>query len=128
MLQFRPHHFLCTMCFKGKGYSPEFVKNYKDIFESLDSEKGDEVQIEVTGHTDSICAPCPHKIDKKCKTEEKVQALDAAHAKVLDIKPGDVMTWKEATKRITKNIDIKTFNKICAPCNWKKLGICKSVV
>ena len=28
MLEFRPHHFLCTLGFEGKGYSDEFVRNY----------------------------------------------------------------------------------------------------
>ena len=35
MLKFRPHHFLCTLGFQGKGYSPGFVANFQAIADRL---------------------------------------------------------------------------------------------
>ncbi|RYZ78407.1 MAG: DUF1284 domain-containing protein [Proteobacteria bacterium] len=63
-LKFRPHHFLCAVGFQGKGYSPEFVENFKTIKSVLDSTHGDQVMIEVIERTDSICAPCPSRRDQ----------------------------------------------------------------
>jgi hypothetical protein len=128
MLNFRAHHFLCTLCFKGKGYSQGFIRNYKEIVERLKSESGDETPIQVTAKTDSICTACPHVREKTCATEEKIQKLDNAHAKALGLKEGDVIEWGKAKKLIAEKIDLNTFKEICAPCSWQKLGICEGVV
>ena len=125
-IEFRPHHFLCTFCFKGKGYSPEFVDNYQVIAAQLKQDA--DTPIRVVNHTDSICSPCPHRQGLRCTTEAKVQHLDQAHAGALEIQPGDVLTWREAKNRIAERIDLNTFHKICATCSWKASGICESVL
>lgn len=85
MMKFRPHHFLCTVGYQGKGYSEEFVKNYDRISQSLkrNGVKGDDTPIEVVAKTDSICSPCPSKRGDLCETQEKIEKLDNAHAKIL---------------------------------------------
>ena len=35
MLSFRPHHFLCTLGFEGKGYSDAFTRNMAEIADAL---------------------------------------------------------------------------------------------
>ena len=84
--------------------------------------------IEVVNETDDICSPCPHKRGVSCEAQEKILKLDRAHAEALKLKAGDVLSWGEAKARITKNIDMEKFEKICAPCSWKALGICQSVL
>ena len=123
-LKFRPHHFLCTLGFVGKGYSNEFIKNFREIVSKLDGPKGDTVQIQVIQETDIICLPCPHRRGNTCKEYEKITQLDQAHAKALDIRCNEILTWKEAKKRICQKISPAIFEVICAPCEWKKLGIC----
>lgn len=124
-IDFRPHHFLCALCFQGKGYSPAFVANYEKISAHL---RDPATQINVVNHTDSICAPCPHKNLKLCATEEKVQELDANHAAILGIKAGDTLNWLQAKERIAENLTLEKFHKICATCSWKSLGICEQVI
>lgn len=126
--QFRPHHFLCAVGFVGKGYSDPFVKNFSQIVENLRGSMGDQLTIEVIQHTDSVCAPCPHKQNKLCANQEKIEKLDAAHANTLEIQPGDVLTWKEAKTRIIQKISLDTFNDICAPCDWKAMGMCEKAL
>lgn len=127
MLKFRPHHFLCTLAYQGSGYSPEFVESYNQIAARLreSGEAGDLVQIEVVERTDSICEPCPSKRDHLCEMQEKIEKLDRAHAKVLSLRGGDVLTWGEAKDRIAENFTDEAFEASCAPCSWKPLGICK---
>lgn len=128
-IQFRPHHFLCTFCFRGNGYSTDFIKNYQEIVTLLNSDQGNETQIEVVGKTDSICSACPHRHElNQCHDEAKTQVLDKAHAQALGLKNGDSLTWNEAKKFIAGKIDLEKFHKICATCSWKSLGICEEIL
>jgi len=122
-ITFRPHHFLCTLCFRGNGYSPNFVQNYKDIVNTL----SDETPINITPHTDSICAPCPHKRSLNCTNQNKIALLDKQHTQALKLED-PVITWGDAKKSIRQNITLEKFHAMCAPCEWKKLGICEKVL
>ena len=128
MLEFRPHHFLCTVGFQGKGYSPEFVANYKEIANTLRKPGGDAVRIRVTSVTDSICGPCPSKRGDLCETQEKIDRLDHAHAEVLGIREGDEFTWAEAKLRIADKFTLEKFHESCEPCSWKTMGVCEAAL
>jgi hypothetical protein len=123
-IKFRPHHFMCTLGFRGKGYSLGFVRNYKKIAQQLND--NEETQIEVVQFMDSVCSACPNKIDEVvCKTQDKISKLDAAHASVLSLKEGDIFTWKQAKERIKKNMSIEKFHIACQGCSWKEYGVCQ---
>lgn len=122
---FRPHHFLCTLGFKGKGYSPKFVDNFQAIADSLGEQGGDDVVIQVTGESDSICKACPHQLGPICGSHnELIISLDKRHGGALNLKPGDKITWGQAKKLIASNLNEETFNEICEGCSWKNLGVC----
>jgi uncharacterized protein len=126
-IKFRPHHFMCTLGFRGKGYSADFVRNYKKIVQQLNND--DQTQIEVVEFMDSICAPCPNKIDEIiCKSQDKISRLDAAHAAALSLKVGDVFTWSEAKERIKKHMSIEKFHIACQGCSWKEYGVCQKAL
>lgn len=127
-ISFRPHHFLCALCFQGKGYSPKFIENFSAIMQQLNAADGDAVKIEVVAETDSICQPCPHRREKSCTSQEKILQLDRAHADVLKLQPSDVLTWGEAKKRIAEWMTLEKFHQTCAPCEWKTLGICEATL
>jgi len=126
MLAFRPHHFLCTLGFKGVGYSPPFVENYKSIVQQLHAPKGEKTIIQVVQGADAICSPCPHRKGQLCHYQAKIQHLDQAHSQALGIKPGDQLTWEEAKQKIASKVTVATFHQICAQCAWKALGVCES--
>lgn len=126
LLAFRPHHFLCALCFQGKGYSKPFIANFTAIMEILNT--AEETNIQVVKETDSLCQPCPHRQGQRCETEAKIALLDHAHADALHIKVGDILTWKDAKKRIRDTISLPVFDQICATCEWKPLGLCETVV
>ena len=64
MFRYRPHHFLCTLGFQGKGYSPDFVKNFSEIADVLRGEDGDEQLIKVIKNCDDICRACPRALSR----------------------------------------------------------------
>lgn len=126
MITFRPHHFLCTLCFQGKGYSPDFVRQYKGLVAELDGEEA--TPITVVEESDQICQPCPHRRASTCEQEVKIQALDRGHAKVMAWKVGETLTWKEAKDRMRQHLSLDQFHEICAPCAWKPYGICEKII
>jgi hypothetical protein len=138
MLEFRPHHFLCTVGFQGKGYSREFEASYTAIAQQLkgpgfetgyrENSCGNDVKIRVVSRTDSICAPCPSKRGALCETQEKIERLDRAHADVLGIQAGDELTWGEAKKLIAMKFTEEKFESACDTCSWKPMGVCKTAL
>lgn len=130
MLRFRPHHFLCTLGFQGKGYSPAFVDHFQKIANQLREPKAptDQIQIEVVQGADLICEPCPNRTGSLCKTESKIDALDTAHEKVLGLTKGEIITWGKAKQRLAKYMTDSEFDQACAPCGWKSLGACRSAL
>lgn len=125
-LSFRPHHFLCTLGFQGMGYSPGFIENYTDIVEAL--QDNEELPIEVVAGADSICWACPHQGGGVCTTEEKIKGLDARHAQILNINPGDVLTWRMGKGRLKEHMTMSAFHKACEGCQWKSQDVCEEAL
>ncbi len=122
-LSFRPHHFMCTLGFQGMGYSPEFIQNYTQLIQII--QENEDLPIEVVKNTDSICKPCPHRRGAKCRGEAKIQTLDARHSQILNIHPGDFLSWREAKARIKDHMTVEAFHEVCSGCEWKILGVCE---
>ena len=56
-LRYRPHHFLCSLGYEGKGYSPGFTANMTAIVMGrLRAEGGDATVIEVAGAADDLAS------------------------------------------------------------------------
>jgi hypothetical protein len=128
MIYFRPHHFLCSIGYEGKGYSDDFVKNYDQIVEKLRQPGGDEALLKVVVHTDDICSVCPHKRGLLCQTQKKIESLDKRHAEALSLVEGEILSWWDAKKRIKEKISLDIFHAICKGCQWKDLGICEKAL
>lgn len=128
MLKFRPHHFLCTIGYEGKGYSEPFTDNYDQIAHQLRGPNGDKTEIQVVFQTDDVCAPCPHKRGLLCTSQKKIASLDARHVEALGIHNDEILTWGDAKKRIKQKISIDVFHEICKGCQWKSLGVCETAL
>lgn len=128
-LRYRPHHFLCSLGFEGKGYSDLFTANMAAIvFGRLRAPGGDTTVIEVTGAADDICAPCPKRRGEGCESGERIAALDASHAAALALAPGDRLTWGEAKARIRASVPAGSLCRLCAGCQWEPLGLCEAAL
>ncbi len=129
-VKLRAHHLMCVHGFQGKGYSPDYVKNFWSICGTLGEA---DARVEVVDGADEICAPCPNNDSGTCKPaglsdEPRIRALDAAYESTLEVKPGDEMSFDELKKRIAENVTDQAFEKNCAPCSWKRFGYCKSAL
>lgn len=108
------------------GYSPHFVENYSQVVDIL--YKNEDYSLQVVTDEDSICKACPHQSVKGCAVEEKIQGLDARHGQILNLKPGDILSWKEAQQRLKDNMNLEAFHYACAGCEWKELGVCEAAL
>jgi hypothetical protein len=127
-IKFRPHHFLCALGFEGRGYTSLFIDHFQALADHLRGQNGDDTEIIVTEAADDICQPCPQRLGNLCTHASKTAPLDQAHAQALGVKAGDRLTWGEAKQRIAQHITPETFDQICAPCEWKSLGLCAAAL
>ncbi len=127
MLQFRPHHFMCTLSFNGFGYDKRFVENYWQIVKQL--ARNPQTTIAVTCGSDAICLKCPNlQRSTLCKYQSKVEHIDRLHMEALHLNDGDILKWNEAKTIIKTHISIERFHIICASCEWKRFGICENAL
>lgn len=127
-IPFRPHHFLCALGFRGKGYADAFTANMADIVKQLRGPEGDQVLLEVTRVADAICAPCPHRRGTGCAEIAKITALDTRHAQALGLEAGMQLSWREAQARIRAQVAPGDLAQLCAGCQWLELGLCESAL
>lgn len=128
-IRYRPHHFLCSLGFEGKGYSEGFTANMTAIVMGrLRAEGGDATEIEVTGATDDICAPCPKRRGRLCTSQDKIKALDRAHAAALQLAPRERLTWGEAKDRIRASVPPGSLHRLCKGCEWEPYGMCEAAL
>jgi len=128
-VRYRPHHFLCSLGFQGKGYSDEFSANMtRIVMGNLRAPGGDDTMIEVVGITDDICAPCPKRRGTLCSSQDKITALDYRHARALGLFDGSTLTWGEAKRRIVKRVPPGSLQNLCKGCEWLELGLCEAAL
>jgi uncharacterized protein len=126
-LRLRPHHLLCALGYRGKGYSDAFTANMTALVtDGLHADPSTE--IEVIGGLDAICAPCPSNLGQTCIKQDRIAALDARHAARLGVQPGERLTWAEARQRIRAHVAPGDLSQLCAGCQWLELGLCEAAL
>ena len=128
-ITFRPHHFLCSLGYQGKGYDDAFTANMDAIVtEGLHQEDGDDTIITVTREADVICGSCPHRRSKGCASQEKIDGLDSRHAERLQLNDGDVLSWGGAKGKIKAYLRKGDLSELCEGCQWLELGLCEDAL
>lgn len=128
-LRYRPHHFLCSLGFEGRGYSERFTANMTAIVMGrLRAAEGDAVMIQVTGAADDICMPCPKRRGRHCTSQDRIKTLDRAHAAALRLSPHETLTWGAAKARIRAHVPPGSLRRLCAGCEWEPLGLCEAAL
>jgi hypothetical protein len=128
LIQFRPHHFLCSVAYEGMGYSKPFVANFDRIAQEIRHDE--DIKIQVVFGLDAICSHCPHQNlnSHTCNDQILINKLDNAHARILKIKDQEIISFRDAKERIRKNMDLRKFYAACAPCEWQKMGVCENAL
>ena len=117
---------MCVHGFQGKGYSPAFVANFWRVVETL-AERAAAIEV-VEGVQDHVCRPCPNNKGALCADEPKIRELDDAYVATLEIKVGAKMSWAAARRLVAQKVTDEDFDRNCAPCGWRKLGVCKEAL
>lgn len=119
----RPHHLLCMLTFLGKGYTPEFVKNYKDVVRRVNA--GEAIRI-VTG-PDEICQPMLSSEDCHCHNESVTTRDEIACKYVRDVleielSSGSIAYLTQAQiERLRAAYLNGVFLPACAGCEWQEM-------
>ncbi|MEI4487224.1 DUF1284 domain-containing protein [Frigidibacter sp. MR17.14] len=128
-IRFRPHHFLCAVGYRGKGYSPDFTANMTAVVMGrLRAPGGGGEMLEVIAAADDLCGPCPSREGAGCVSGAKIARLDASHAQALDLLPGDRLSWAAAQARIRERVMPGDLARVCAGCSWLAYGMCEEAL
>lgn len=128
MLELRAHHLLCTILYKGKGYSKAFTDNMDEVVNALHDP---DTIVKLKTSPDAICSECPNaKADGSCALDDNskatgnIQSLDEIVLKEFKLNAGDVKTSKDFFKSARENMSKEFFDKCCGACRWHEMGLC----
>ncbi|MBB4956207.1 hypothetical protein H4S14_004302 [Agrobacterium vitis] len=127
VIHLRPHHLLCMLTFVGKGYTPDFVENYRIIAKRLSAGE----TIEIISGPDDLCQPLTHAVDAHCFGESvkirDAQAADAVAALLQQpVHSGTVIRPDAALlERLRLAFSQGSLRTACTGCEWS--GLCDDV-
>ena len=128
-ITFRPHHFLCSLGYQGKGYDDAFTANMdKVVANGLHQKGGDDTLITVVNKADIICGPCPHRRGEGCATQDQIDKLDRNHAAALNLVDGETLSWAEVKDRIASKVNKGDLKNLCEGCQWLSYGLCEDAL
>lgn len=122
-IRLRPHHLLCLLTYVGKGYTPDFVRNYDRIADQL----SDGREIEIVSGPDDICAPllaeqAPHCHEESVTARDARAARDVAKALGAPIEEGDRLSLSPARLAQLREAFAKGETRdACVRCDWHDL-------
>ena len=119
-MKLRPHHLLCIQKYTGKGYDAPFAANMEKIIRRLQADPGQLIRL-VEGR-DDVCAACPHMVDGRCASEEKVNRMDRGVLSACARSYGQADSWRALADAAGKRIfQTKKSEEICGDCQWIEL-------
>lgn len=127
MINIRLHHGFCfnPENFIGQGYSEKhstwLQKNFYRLYENPDT------LVKIEYGEDTFCKKCPHsKKQKGTCHKDYVTLLDKKINTYLDLKNGQVFSFRKFLVIIKSFISPETRLAICSDCGWRKKGVCKT--
>lgn len=109
----RGHHLVCLHFFGGEGYDSTFVENLKDVVAAVKKEGA-----RICDGADDVCLPCPYLIDGRCRDEAEIGKMDAAALELLNLVPGQEVSWDEVRERLHE-LFITWHDAYCLDCGWQ---------
>ena len=122
-MKLRPHHLLCIQKYTGNGYDDSFTANMNELTHRLTADPLEEVQL--TQGPDDVCAACPHLVNDRCTSQEKVTRMDRGVLAACGFVYGQRDSWS-AFARLARNkiLQTKEFERICGDCQW--IDLCRN--
>ena len=125
-LQLRPHHLLCLIAFRGRGYSDEFVERMTQLQQRYLA--GEPVQL-LTGADDG-CAACPHTDeDEGCLAPMGLEPtrLDRRILTGLGLTEGQSVTVKDVARSLQGWPEARVA-QLCEGCIWRDDAGCTDLI
>ena len=120
MMKLRPHHLLCLQKYTGRGYDGPFTAHMNELVRRLTADPQEPVQL--TQGRDDVCVACPHLVDGRCASQEKVTHMDRGVLGACGFAYGQVDSWRAlAVSAENKIFQTEQFNEICGSCQWIEL-------
>lgn len=120
-ISLRPHHGLCLLNFRGKGYSDDFSRNMTAMQELL--LRHPETRIRIAEGADDLCARCPNRRGHACSSEHP-PLFDANVLRMTGHEAGEVMIWQEFSSA-TEPLSLYHLDEACPDCEW--LSLCHEI-
>ena len=117
----RAHHLLCSLGFRGLGYSPAFAENMAAVLRAWDA--APESPVAVTEAPDVICAAFPPDQPGHCGDAEVI-ARDRRVLQAIGLPSGSVRSWADLRLRVRRAFAPGDLATLCATCPWLPLGHC----
>ncbi len=112
----RGHHLICLNFFRGEGYSEDFIRNIYTVIG-----RG---EIEIANGPDDVCAKCPYLKYGMCNnpdyTDETIQLQDRDALRLLELRPGMVISRKAISDKLPGIID-EWRALYCIGCGYRKV-------
>lgn len=121
MIHLRPHHGVCLLNFRGKGYSDGFSQNMAVMQTRLKAHPEEDICI--TKGADDLCAHCPNRRGSAC-TSEHPPLFDENVLRMTGLQYGQVLSWKEFSDA-TRPLSLDRLEETCPDCEW--LTLCKEI-
>jgi hypothetical protein len=119
-VRLRPHHLLCLIAYRGRGYTPGFVANMTRIAERLRS--GGE-PIRIVAGPDDVCRPLLATADRHCRQagarrRDARAAADIARVLATPVRPG-VTLPSAVIARLGAGFASGSIRGACRGCPWQ---------
>lgn len=126
-IRLRPHHLLCMLTYIGKGYNPDFVRNYDAIAARISAGEA----LDVVDGPDDICRPLletpnPHCFNDSVIARDRQAAADVAALLGSDIHAGARLVLDAAEIALLRtHFATGGIRAACSGCEWS--GLCDGI-
>lgn len=113
MKKFRVHHILCTVLYRGEGYSGTFCDNMTQKVRELKADQ--EEPLMLVTDPDMICTRCPNRTpDDTCVDDKNhVKSKDLELLELFGLKENQLYSYRELLQCAEKKLDKeKLFKKL----------------
>jgi hypothetical protein len=116
-LTLRGHHFLCSLHYRGAGYSAAFTDNFTAQMAAV-RDRGRSM-VEVAGQADVVCKACPslQPDGETCEYQASIMRRDGALLDAMGWKPGDVLDLEAAHWAVLARREA-LMKEVCPGCEW----------
>ena len=116
-LELRGHHFLCSLHYRGAGYSAGFTDNFSALMAGVRA-RG-QTRVRVAEQADAICGACPslQPDGQSCEFQASISRRDAALLDAMGWLPGDELDLEAAHWAVLSRREA-LMQAVCPGCEW----------